>query len=355
MSLVLTFPTNHELNEVVQAFKIDPTRYIGLSKLLPMNTSMAQKVRWDERDRDRGMTAAHVMGTDPKTDARQGSKTYEYEPIPFKETDILKESEILRSRELGTLAGTLDLSAEIARIAKNRFDKTMVRVEKLIWDTLKGAIAIDENGVKIDETFAVQTHTPAVDWDTPATATPLADFNALKLKFRATGANAAGAVAYMNQKTCNWLLENQNAADIKGFQNSNFVALPYSLDELNKVMSARGLPQIVVYDEGYIAENDTWTPFLADAEVIVVGQRQAGESVGDFMSTPSLHNSVNGQPGPGYFSLIEVNGQPSEQVGSVSMGQLGMAKNPKVEITGGIYGGTRLIYPKSVIKFIVAT
>jgi hypothetical protein len=353
--LTLTFPTNHELNEVVQAFKINPDRFIGLSKLLPMNTSMAQKVRWDERDHDRGLTAPHVMGTDPKNDARQGSKTYEYEPIPFKETDILKESEILRARELGTLAGTLDLSAEIARIAKNRYDKTMARIEKLIWDTLRGSIAIDENGVKVTETFAVQTHTPSVDWDTVATAKPLADFNALKLKFRKTGASAAGAVAYLNQTTLNWLLENTNDNDIKGFQNANFTHLPYSLDELNKIFAARGLPTLICYDEGYVDESDTYTNFILDGEVFVIGKRPAGENIGDFTSTPSLHNNKNGQPAPGYFSVIEVNGQPSEQVGSISMSQLGTAKNPKVEITGGIYGGTRLLYPKSVVKFTVAS
>ncbi|QQS31866.1 MAG: major capsid protein [Acidobacteriota bacterium] len=351
--LTLTFPTNAELNEVVQAFQDDPSQHIGAG-ILPINTSMAQKVRWDERDHDRGLTAPHVMGTDPKTDTRQGHKTYEYEPIPFKETDLLKESEILRSRELGTLAGTLDLSSEIARIARDRFNKTMARIEKLRWDTLKGAIAIDENGVKVNETFAVQTHSPLVDWDTLATAKPLADFNALKLKFRKTGATAAGAKAYMNQVTANWLLENQNAADLKGFQNQNFAHLPYSVEEMNKILAVRGLPEIVVYDGGYVNENDTFVPFLADAEVIVIGKRPAGQNVGDFMSTPSLHNSANGQPAPGYFSIIEVNGQPSEAVGSVSMGQLGSAKNPKVEITGGIYGGTRLLYPKSVIKFLVS-
>lgn len=354
MSLVLTFPTNAEVDMVVQAFVADPNQYIGQS-ILPMATSMSQKVRWDERERDRGLTAPHVMGTDPKIDTRQGSKQYEYEPIPFKETDLLKESEILRSRELGTMAGTLDLGNEIARIAKGRFDKTMARVEKLRWDALKGAISITENGVTVSETYAVETHTPLVDWDTPATARPLADFNALKLKFRGTGASAAGAIAYMNQKTANWLLENQNAADIKGFQNSNYTSLPYSVEELNKILAIRGLPQIFVYDEGYIAENNTWTPFLADAEVIVVGKRPQGQAVGDFMSTATLHRSVNGQPGPGYFTVVEVNGQPSEQVGSVSMSQLGAAKNPKVEITGGIYGGVRMIYPKSVINFTVAT
>lgn len=354
MSLVLTFPTNAELNEVVQAFEASPEDYIGQT-ILPNEESMFQEVRWDERDHDRGLTAPHVMGTDPKIDKRQGSVTRSYTPIPFKETDLLKEDEILRARQLGTMAGTLDLSAEIARIAKDRFDKTQARKEKLRWDTLKGAISINENGVVINETFAVQSHTPLVDWDTAATAKPLADFNALKLKFRKTGASAAGAKAYMNQVTANWLLENQNAADLKGFQNQNFAHLPYSVEEMNKILSIRGLPEIVVNDDGYVDEADDYIPFLSDAEVIVVGKRRKGQHVGSWVSTPSLHEDRNGQPAPGYFSIIEVNGQPSEQVGSVSMAQLGLSKNPKVEITGGEYGGTRLVYPKSVIKFIVAT
>jgi hypothetical protein len=354
MSLVLTFPTNAELNEVVQAFQDDPSQHIGAG-ILPVNTSMAQKVRWDERDHDRGLTAPHVMGTDPKTDTRQGHKTYEYDPIPFKETDLLKESEILRARELGTLSNTLDLSAEVARIARNRYNKTMARIEKLRWDTLRGAVAIDENGVKVNETFAVQTHTPIVDWDDVDNAKPLADFNLLKLLFRKTGASAAGAKAYMNQTTANWLLENNNSDDMKGFQNSNFVHLPYSVDEANKVLAARGLPQLVVYDGGYVDESNDFNTFIRDGEVIVVGNRPAGQTVGDFMSTPTLHNTANGQPAPGYFSIIEVNGRPSELVGAVSMGEIGNAKNPKVEITGGIYGGTRLLYPKSVIKFTVAS
>ena len=353
MSLVLTFPTNAELNEVVQAFKPDPSQYIGM-QILPMNTSMYQEVQWDEIDHDRGLTAPHVMGTDPKNDKRMGSTLRKYTPIPFKETDLLKEDEILRARQLGTMAGTLDLSMEIAKIARDRFNKTMARVEKLRWDTLKGSIAIDENGVKVTETFAIQTYTPATPWSTLATSTPIKDLDACKLLFRKTGASTQGAKLYINQTNANRLVENLNANDLRGFQNSNFVNLAYSIQELNKIMAARGLPEIVVYDEGYVDESDTFVPFIGDTEAILVGKRMGGESVGDFMSTPSLHNNVNGQPGPGYFSIIEVNGQPSEQVGSVSLGQLGTAKNPKVEITGGIYGGTRLIYPKSVIKLVVA-
>lgn len=352
MSLVLSFPTNAELNEVVQAFEVDPSQHIGAS-ILPQAETMYQEVQWDERDADRGLTAPHVMGADPKVDIRQGSTKRRYTPIPFKETDLLKEDELLRARQLGTMAGTLDLSQEIARIARDRFNKTMARIEKLRWDTLNGSISINENGVVVGESFPVQSYSSGDPWSDHAAATPLADFDAMKLMFRGTGASAAGAKAYMNQATANNLLENQNAADIKGFQNQNYVQLPYSVEELNKIMGARGLPEIVVYDEGYINESGTFTLFLPNNKVVVVGKRPAGQNVGDFMSTPSLHNNRGGQPAPGYFSVIEVNGAPSETVGNVSMGQLGMGKNPKVEITGGIYGGTRLIYPRSVIAMSV--
>jgi hypothetical protein len=354
MSLVLTFPTNAELDLVVQDYVAQTDSFAG-AEILPEAESMAQKVRWDERDRDAGATAPHVMGTDPKTDKRQGSKTHEYEPIPFKETDLLKEDEILRARELGTMNNRLDLSREIARIAKNRLDKTRIRMEILRWQTLRGEIDIDENGVVVHEEFPIQSHNPLVDWDNLATAKPLADFNSMKLKFRGTGASAQGAEAWMNQTTASWLLENQNEADLKGFQNGNFTNLAYSIEELNKILAARGLPTIRVYDEGYIDKNDNFVNFLDDAEVILVGKRPGTQKPGDWMKTPSLHVDKNGMPAPGFFSIIEVNGQPSEKVGTVTIAQLGASKNPKIEITGGVYGGTRLLFPKSVIRMLAAS
>jgi hypothetical protein len=352
--LTLTFPTNAALDMVVQDYVAQTENFVG-AKILPETEAYVQRVQWDERDRDRGMTNAHVMGTDPKTDTRQGSKTHEYRPIPFKETDLIKEDEILQARELGTQNETLNLSREIARIAKNRLDKTRIRMEWMRWATLKGRVVISENGVSVDETFPVQTPSPLHDWDDLDNATPLKDFNAWKLLFRGTGASAMGAVVYMNQTTANWLLENNNEDDLKGFQNSNFTKLPYSVDELNKILTARGLPTIFVVEDGYIDEDDNFVNFLDDAEVIVIGKRPAGQTVGDFCTTPSLHRVVNGVQAPGYFSIVEVNDQPSDVVGAVSMDQLGKAKNPKIEVTGGIYGGTRLIYPKSVIYSQVAS
>lgn len=352
--LTLTFPTNAELNTVVEEYSVQPDNYIG-KDILPETESFAQKVRWDERDRDRGMTAPHTMDGDPKIDKRMGSKTHEYTPIPFKETDVLKESEILQARELGTLNGTLNLSREIARIAKNRHDKTKARIEWLRWQTLRGQITINENGVKVSETFPVQSYNVVNDWDDLEDATPLKDFNAIKLMFRGTGASPKNAQVYMNQTTANWLLENQNPNDLKGFQNSNFVNLAFSVDELNKILTGRGLPNIIVYDEFYVDESNDEQLFIPDAEIIVVGARPGGQKVGDVLNTPSLHRTQNGMPAPGYFNILEVNGKASEQVGSVTISELGSSKNPKIENTGGQYGGTRLIFPRSVIKSQVAS
>lgn len=352
--LTLTFPTNAELNTVVQEYEAQTENYKG-AEILPETESMSQKIQWDERDRERGMTAPHTMDSDPKLDKRQGSKTHEYEPIPFKESDLMKESEILKSRELGTLNGTINLSREIARIAKNRLDKTKARIEWLRWQTLRGQIAINENGVKVNETFGVQNYTVLSDWDDLANATIIKDVNRLALMFRGTGASPRGAKIYLNQTTMNWVLENQNQNDLKGFQNSNYLNLTYSVEEVNKILTARNLPTFEVYDEFWIDEDDNEQFFIPDAEIIVVGARMKGQKVGDVCTTPSLHRTKNGMPAPGYFNLLEVNGQPSEQVGSVTIQQLGGAKNPKIENTGGQYCGTRLIFPRSVIHSQVAS
>lgn len=352
MSQTYTYPTNVSLDRVIQQYVIDTSGFLGL-QILPVETQMTQRVQWDEMDNERGMTAPHLMGTDPRIDLRPGSRLREYEAIPFKETDLVKENEILRARELGTLGGVINLNPLVARLAKARMDKTRIRQEWTIWAALRGQLTINENNVFVNETFPVQQYTAVVGWDIRGSGTPLRDFNAVKLAFRGTGATIAGAKAYMNQATANLLLENQNPNDLQGFRNSNFVNLPYSVEETNKILSARGLPEIVVNDTGYIDKDGVFQTFLEYGEVIVVGRRPLGESVGNWISTPSLHRVVNGMPAPGYFEILEVNGLPSMGSTTVSLAELGAGKNPKFELTGGIYGGPALRFGHSVIRMSV--
>jgi hypothetical protein len=341
------FPTNVSVDGVLQEYVVDRAKLLGLS-LLPFQNLYTQRVVWDELDRERGATRPHNMNADPVIGNRPGSKRHEYTPIPHKETDILNESDILMPAQLGTLGGVLDLSTEIGRITKARVDKNYLRAEIEIWQTLKGHLVVDDNGVKVDETFPIQTYDVAIDWDELATAKILHDWNLIARKFRFTGASPVGAIGYMNSVTASWILENKNADDLKGFQNSNFVQLAYSVEDANKIFVGRGLPTIQVYDDGYIDETDAEIQFLEDGEIIIIGKRPAGQIVGDYGLTPTVHRQENGQPAPGFFSIIEVNGQPNP--GAVTVQALGSSKNPKIEITGGMYGGPRLKYPRSVIK-----
>jgi len=348
------FPTNVSLTEVVQEYTIQRDKLVG-NKLLPMRPRDTQFIEWDELDYEAGMTAPHNMNVDPRVSGRPGQKTHRFAPLFFKETDVLKESDMLMPRMAGTLGGVLDLSAEIARISKARVDKNFLRLEWLIWQTLKGHLQYNENGVRVDETFGVQTQNALVDWDEFATATIIKDFQVMALRGRGLGVSfKAGATAYMNQTTANWAVNNRNDNDLWGYRNRDSVNATYSISDVNKILVAQSCPTIEVHDEGYYDSDGNFKLSLADGEVVVVGKRAAGETVGDVILTPSLHDAAMAAAGGGgaqhgFFSIIEVNGQANP--GVVTIAELGGHKNPKVEITGGFYGGPRLLYPKSVINF----
>lgn len=353
MSLTITYPTNVALDKVIQQYVIDTSGFKGL-EIMPVENAMTQKVQWDELDNERGMTAPHLLGTDPRIDLRPGSRLREYTPISFKETDLVKEDELLRARMLGTLGGVVNINTIVATLAKARMDKTRIRQEWTIWEALRGQLTINENGVFVSETFPIQQYTPLVPWSDLQNATPLKDFNAIKLLLRGTGATDKGAIARINQTTANWLLENQNPNDLKGFQGANFTQLPFSLDQINTILTARGLPTLEVYDEGYYDKDGTYKTFIHDGDVHLEGKRQRGERTGNWISTPTLHRSVNGMPAPGFFEILEVNGMPSNGATTISLAELGAGKNPKFELTGGIYGGPAMRYARSNIRMATA-
>ena len=347
--IIYKYPTNVSLDMVTQEYVAQTEKLRG-EQLMPFEDTATQVVQWDELDAERGMTAPHVMGTDPKIDTRPGSRLREFEPIPFKETDLVKENELLKARQYGTLGGVVNLNETVARIAKARVDKNRLRAEWTRWQAFRGQLLIFENGVRVNEEFPVQQHTPLVPFNDRANAQVLREWNAIKLKFRGTGASAQGAIAIGNSVTIASILENANAADLQGFRNENFRNTNYDVSEVNKIFSARGLPTIEENDEGYIDEDGNFQTWVQDGELLIFGKRPAGQAIGKWLMTPTLHRQRNGMPAPGMFEIIEVNGMPSNGSTSVNMGQLGMHKNPKIEITGGLYGGPVLYYPRSIIK-----
>ena len=349
MPITYKYPTNVALDMVTQEYVAQTEKLRG-EELMPFADTETQVVQWDELDSERGMTAPHVMGSDPIIDTRPGSKTREFKPIPFKETDLVKENELLNARQFGTLGGVVDLNPLCGRIAKARVDKNRLRAEWTRWQAFRGQLSIVENGVVINESFPIQQYTPLIPFDDRANATILREWNTIKTMYRGTGASARGAVAVGNTVTISAILENANKDDLQGFRNENFRNTSYDVTETNKIFAARGLPTLEENDEGYIDEAGNFQTWLEDGELIIFGSRPAGQALGKWLMTPTLHRIQNGMPAPGMFEIIEVNGQPSAGSQMVNMIQLGQHKNPKIEITGGLYGGPVLYYPRSIIK-----
>lgn len=353
MSVIYQFPTNVELDVVVQEYQVEHEKLI-LEEVLPFEEHFSQRVRWDEEDNEEGMTPPHNMDTDPRIEERPGSRTHEYEGIPFKGSEVLKESDLLRGRELGTLGGVINVDREVMRRTRSRIDKTHIRAEWCRAQVLStGELHINENGVVVDEVFNIPSYTPLVPWDNPDDATPLKDANAVALMFAGSGASADGAVEYMNQFTFNTLLENRNAGDIRGFRSQNFSDVTFDLENVNKMLAKRGLPIIKVYDEGFWKKVNgvkTFLRFIPNGKSFVVGKRPLGQKPGAFAMTTSLHRQKNGQPAPGFFTFIEVNGQPNRGVAVIDTELLGSAANPNIKITGGVYGGPLVRFPRSIVR-----
>ncbi|MCP9494277.1 MAG: major capsid protein [Pyrinomonadaceae bacterium MAG19_C2-C3] len=348
--ITYTFPTNHELNLLVQEYSVERETFMG-EEIMPFEPQMTQRVMWDDLDSERGMTHLHNMDTDPRTVGRPGSRVRSYEPIFFKEQELIKESDLLMARQYGTLNGVINIDELVMRRKRALEDRAYIRAEQLRWMALGGEVHLNENGVRVDETFPVQHYYPIVPWTATNMATPLADFLAQLLLYRGTGATATGATAYMNQTTANVLLSNTNANDIAGFRATDQRSTTFSIEEANRILAARGCPQIKVYDMGYIDEAGQFQTFIADGEVRVVGKRPGGQRFGAIAMTPSLHRVAAGLPASGMFCFVTVNGQPN--MGRVSIETLGAMANPKLEIVAGFYGGPLARYGRSIINMHV--
>src|SRR5882724_8224085 len=120
--ITFRFPTNVSVDGVVQEYVIQRDKLVGIS-LLPFADLPTQVVVWDELDRERGMTAPHNMDADPKVGKRPGSKRRQYEPLYFKETDVLNESDIFMPRAIGSVVVVPNNSMASALINTHNADQ----------------------------------------------------------------------------------------------------------------------------------------------------------------------------------------------------------------------------------------
>jgi hypothetical protein len=351
--VVVQYPTNVALDRVIQEYMVQKELLIGIKEVMPFENQATQLVEWDLLDNLQGMTASHNVGTDPVLGQRRGSSTLRYAPLYFKQQELIREDEILQRRQLGTLGNVVNIDNLVTRVAVDGIDLDYLRAEYLVWLSLCNfGFTINNNGVIQTETFAFQSFTSAVSWATYATATPSADFNSLKPLARGTGGTLKGAKAYMNSTTASNLLQNDNPADLYGLKGPNFATQTFSIEKVNELLTARSLPTLEEYDEGFypIGSNDFQT-FIPDNFVVVKLRRPASQAQqpGNIALTPSVHRIVNGKEAPGFFSKLEVNGRAAMGSVTIDLEELGSSANPRIGVFHGWYGGPISRLPRSYI------
>lgn len=332
-------PYTRVLAEVVQDIIADASTYRGAS-VMPMRNHSALTIQTVTNEAYGGLTLEHMLGTQPKKVQAGGAHILVYNPAFYREAYQLEEGDILFLRNYNSLNfSERGIQNEMEKIAKKAALRVANRMEKLRWDTLLTGLWTFMGQV-ID--FGIpggNTLTPAVAWDTPATATPLADLRTWSLvslrKYKIKK-------LMMNQKTANDFLATDEISALLlavGGRQSSLV------NDINALVQFHipGHPPIEVYDGWYQEETypagvvTVGNPisFIPD-DLIYFDIKPMGDDVGDLTITPNLQNGSIDALGSGIIWGMEDN---TDKLG-----------NPNVEFVSGFNGGPRLYRPQDTFK-----
>lgn len=261
------------------------------------------------------------------------------EPGYYGEHDQLGE-EIL-TKWGGTQCGTmLDTTQYITWMQQRLLERRANRIEYNIWQVLAFGryTALNAAGQVIHEgQFNTQNISASVPWTNFAGSYPLRDFRAIQLLGRGTSARFdTCAKAYMNRETANLLFSNTNPQDV-GRVGLSACCVFMSPEQINQQFAAQGLPQIVVYDQGYVDDNGNFNPYIPYGYVIVVGCRPNNEPIGNYWLT---RNAVGCQVTSGFWQKLTDTCEREVP--------------RKIFVYDGHNGGPALAYPRAIVVLRVA-
>lgn len=333
-----SYPTSAQLREIEQEVLPRLMADDPFFEIMPVETVDDYLLVWEQQDNFLGLQQVRGLdGAFPRV-IKTGAKRYQMEPGVYGEYVDLNETELTRRRQLGQWTGPVNIS-DLTRTAQDQLlQRRLDRIRYIGWTLLATgtfSIAGPNGAVLHTDTYSLQTASAAVAWGTAGSATPLVDFRTVQLLGPAKGANfGAGARAFMNRTTFNKLVGNTNSADLGGrytvLQNT-----ARSVGTINQVTAAEDLPEIVIYDTGYFTDAGTFTRFLANDKVVIVGQRPGGRRVGAYRMVRNVNNP-NLAPGP-YTEVIQQPNPPK-----------------RIDVFDGHNGGPVVEFPGSVAILTVS-
>lgn len=345
--MAIYFPTLESIPMIMEEFPTAPEELLGLNEVFPVNTTdyTSFKIKYYVKDGIRGMTAAHALGTDPKIVAGPGWKEYELEALPFKQTEVLNEKQILTLADMRDDRQRFSVNKWVADTLQDEDQYANIRMEASGWEMMStGELHVDEDGIKFDQDYGIPSGNKLgvgtgieTAWSTPASAVPIDDvMGAIALL---DGLNVSAVRGYANAGVARMLAKVEQFQDrLGGLSNVLNLTTNRIADQFADLTD---LDAFKVYNKFYTNAAGTRVPFIPNNKLILVAEQNTGGRTAEWASVPSLHRGTPDNPQAGKFAWADDS-------------ELARKKNPRVEVTGGVYGGPILLKPKLVLILTVA-
>lgn len=332
------YPTTAELREINPEKIQDLTRIRPTFAIFPIVESNFWTLEWTQKDNWMGFQQLRGLNGEPSYVKMVGDKTFSAQPGVYGEYMTVDEK-MMTLRAQNTRQGD---PVQIGDLVTERQDylnnREIELIEYIHWKCLlDGQFSfVGPTGAVYADQFPIQTATFS-DWSTLATATPLKDLMGLKTLSSGKSINfGTGAIMFMNTVTLSYLLRNQNPLDLGGqlAVSVGGVKPVKNIGEINTLLASQNLPSIVEYDEGYNAEpNGTFTKWIPDRVVSIVGQRTNGDSLGEYRM---VRNALNADMAPGRYEKV--------------IDRLETRVPRIIEVHRGHNGGLVLFYGSAIVK-----
>lgn len=332
------FPTSAELRKIEQVKIPLLTLKDPIFTVMPIKNLDNFIVMWEQKDNYFGLQQLRGLDGQPSRVNPVGAKRFQMLPGVYGEYSAVTEEELTLRRSLGSFGTPIDISDIVMERQEQLLGRRIDRIRQIGWDVVQGRFSVTGNGgIVHTDAYPVQRYTAATPWATSATSTPLQDFRNIQLfEEGRTCSFGSDAKAFMNRRTFNSMVQNTNLSDIAGRRVTGLLNV-LNFEEINRVLMGEGLPSIVIHNDGYFNESQTWTPFIPNNRVIVVGSRPNG-TIAEYQM---VRNATNPNLEPGAYmkvwdSAVEDNRPPR-----------------RIEIHDGHSGGPALYFPGDIINMTV--
>lgn len=301
------------LTEVVRNIRTDIKSFRGAQLLtggVDLKTELGLTIEYDVTYDATGMTPPTGLNDPSPVNEKVVVDHIHFTNQEWREKMIIDREKIAKLRAPGNKLEEMWAEQYMIDCMIELNQRLETRFEWMRFKSLSGLLTVPatKNKPAFDINYGVPVGnkpTAATLWSDTVNADPLADIDGWKLKFRGTGARAAGII--VNQKVDNYLKQNDK---IQNLLRNMYGRDVLSADSLAFVMKQQlnGL-WYEVYDGGYIDETGTFNPFVPDNACIIVGEGMTGTMM-DLVTSPDNYEDIfKGQPGK--FALTKmIEGDP---------------------------------------------